>query len=114
MIQNVFKNDFMNCNGSLMGLRRKKWIFEEFWHVRAGKDHQDPKNSRKILKIVQTILARVLEVCLPVWYVPLHCKQSCKARLKNDKNLGQRNWVFVTNYDFSISISLQPNALDLR
>ena len=26
----------------------------------------------------------------------------------------QRNWVFVTNYDFLISISLQPNAVDLR
>ena len=25
----------------------------------------------------------------------------------------QRNWVFVTNYDFLISISLQPNAVDL-
>ena len=51
-----------------MGLRREKLIFEELWHVRTGKDHQDsrPKKWSKILKIVQTILARVLEVCLPV------------------------------------------------
>ena len=50
MIQNVFQNDFMNFNGSLMGLRREKWIFEGLWHVRAGKDHQDPKIGRKYWK----------------------------------------------------------------
>ena len=39
MTQNVFKTDFMNFNGSLMGLRREKWIFEGLWHVWTGKDH---------------------------------------------------------------------------
>ena len=26
----------------------------------------------------------------------------------------QRNWVFATNYDFQIPISLRPNVVDLR
>jgi len=39
----------------------------------------------KILQIAQTTLAWVQEVCLPDSLIyDLHCKQSCKARLKID------------------------------
>ncbi len=31
-----------------------------------------------------------------------------------EKGNRQRNWVFVTNSDFQIPISLQPNVVDIR
>ena len=49
-----------------------------------------PQKWLKILKIVETILARIQEVYLPDSFMhDLHSKQSCKARFKNDKDLGQ-------------------------
>ena len=33
---------------------------------------------------------------------------------RDPKNLHQRNWVFATNSDFLITISLEPNVADLR
>ena len=50
-----------------------------------------PQKWSKILKNVQTILARVLEVfvCQTAWCMLLHCKQSCKETFKNDKDLGR-------------------------
>ena len=38
---------------------------------------------------------------------------SCLLRTSTRQPFFNRNWVFVTNYDFLISISLQPNAVDL-
>ena len=74
-----------------MGLRRKKkCIFEGLWHVRAGK--KTPSRPQKWLKIlkIESILARILEVCLPDSLMhALHSEQSCKLRSKNDKDLGQ-------------------------
>ena len=34
-------------------LQWEKLIFERFLHVRAGKDHQDPKNSQKYCKLLK-------------------------------------------------------------
>ena len=79
----------MNFNGSLMELRREKRIFKEQWHVRVGKDHQEPQNGLKsciLFKLYKHGFKKY--VCQTVWYMILHCKQSCKARLKNDKDLG--------------------------
>ena len=48
-----------------------------------------PQKWLKILKI-ESILARILEVCLPDSLMhALHSEQSCKLRSKNDKDLGQ-------------------------
>ena len=63
-----------------MGWRREKWIAEGLWHVRAGKDHQGPKSSRKYHKLFKQYQQGFEKyVCQSIWYVPLHCKQSCKA-----------------------------------
>ena len=67
-----------------MGLGRENWIFEGLWHVRAGKDHQDPKDGQNI-ENCSKVFARLLEVCLPDSLI--HCKQRCKAR--SGPNLSQ-------------------------
>ena len=49
-----------------------------------------PQKWLKILKIVETILARIQEVYLPDSFMhDLHSKQSCKTRFKNYKDLGE-------------------------
>ena len=89
MIQNELKNYFINFKGCLIGLRRKKIIFEGLWHVHCpgGKRPLRPKKQSKILQI---IIAKVHKICLPgsLTYAFTLQKQSCKARFKNDKDLG--------------------------
>ena len=69
-----------------MGLRREKWIFEGFWHVRAGEDHQTLKMVENIENCLNHIskgsismFASQFDMCLYI------VKKGCKARLKNKK-----------------------------
>ena len=90
LIRRCKKNWTLKFNGGLMRLRREKISIWRIITCPGGKRPSRPQKWSEILQIVQSIFAWVQEVCLlqTTWYMILHYKLSCKARLKNDKDLG--------------------------
>ena len=50
--------------------------------------------------------------CIINYIFTQHWKK--KLKLRNQELIPQRNWVFDTNSDFIITLSLEPNVADLR
>ena len=59
---------FFKSNCSLLGLRRKNEYSKDY-DMSGGKRPSRPQKWSKLLQIVQTILARIQEVCLPDSYI---------------------------------------------
>ena len=87
----LIQNKLINFNVGLIRLRRKK---KNIWRIMmpcplsGGK--KKPSKTPTIVENIASCLNHIrgYDVCQTAWYVILYFKPSCKAKSKNDKDLG--------------------------